>query len=176
MLDPIFMQLQQKLLQSLFGNFLSNVFSSQRGGNTNGYHRFVARTSEFDNLFQETAQKYGLDPALLKAVAQSESNFSVMAVSRAGAKGLMQLTDATARQLGVQNVFDPVENVDGGARYLKEMLQRYNGDTTLALAAYNAGPGAVDKWGGLPPYSETQAYVPRVLDLSNQYNDNDWTA
>lgn len=175
MLEPIITQLQQRLFQSLLGN-LFNIFSQQRAGNTTGYHRFVAKTSEFDNLFQQTAQKYGLDPALLKAVAHSESNFSVLAVSKAGAKGLMQLTDATARQLGVQNVFDPAQNVDGGARYLKEMLERYNGNTALALAAYNAGPGAVDKWGGLPPYSETQAYVPRVLDLSKQYNDNEWTA
>lgn len=175
MLEPIITQLQQRLFQSLLGN-LFNVFSQQRAENNTGYHRFVAKTSEFDDLFQQTAQKYGLDPALLKAVAHSESNFSVLAVSKAGAKGLMQLTDATARQLGVQNVFDPVQNIDGGARYLKEMLERYNGNTALALAAYNAGPGAVDKWGGLPPYSETQAYVPRVLDLSSQYNDNNWTA
>jgi soluble lytic murein transglycosylase-like protein len=177
MLEPIIAQLQQKLFQSLFSNIFSNIFSKQTGGAwAGGGYRFKARASEFDALFEETAQKYGLNPALLKAVAQSESNFSTLAVSKAGAKGLMQLTDATARQLGVQNVFDPAQNVDGGARYLKQMLQRFNGDTSLALAAYNAGPGAVEKWGGLPPYSETQAYVPRVLDLSNQYNGNDWTA
>jgi soluble lytic murein transglycosylase-like protein len=117
------------------------------------------------------AKKHNLDPALLKAVVQAESNFSADAVSHAGAKGLMQLMDGTAQQLGVVNPFNPIENIDGGARFLAQLLQRYRGNETLALAAYNAGPGAVDYWGELPPYQETQTYVPRILQLREQYRE-----
>jgi soluble lytic murein transglycosylase-like protein len=93
----------------------------------------------------------------------AESAGNVRAISRAGAQGLMQLTPATAAECGVQNVFDPFENVDCGTRYLRRQLKRYHGNVALAVAAYNAGPGAIDKYGGIPPYAETQAYVARVL-------------
>jgi len=173
MLDPIMAQLQHQLynsalkdLEALLQNGLG-LFSGQ--GST-----FKARPSEFDQLLTDAAQRYDLDPALLKAVAQAESNFSATAVSHAGAKGIMQLMDATAQQLGVSNSFDPVQNIDGGARFLRHLLDRYNGNEVLALAAYNAGPGAVDKWGGLPPYDETRAYIPRVLGLTQQYRE--WQA
>jgi len=128
---------------------------------------------QFKRLIESAARRYGVDPALVTAVVQAESNFSPTAVSTAGAKGLMQLMDATARTFGVTDAFDPLENVDGGVRFLRSLLDRY-GDVRLALAAYNAGPAAVDRYGGVPPYEETQVYVSRVLGLREQYRQ--WIA
>ncbi len=125
--------------------------------------------SDFDRLIENAAQRYRLDPALVKAVIQAESNFNPRAVSSAGASGLMQLMPGTAASLGVKDSFDPDQNVDGGARLLRNLLDRYDQNVSLALAAYNAGPGAVDKYGGLPPYGETQRYVPRILGLYRAY-------
>ena len=176
MLEPVITQLQNKLYKSVLDNLRSLITDSSGGmGVFKGSASSLrARPSAFDDLIMAAAQRHNLDPTLLKAVVQTESNFSSTAVSHAGAKGLMQLMDATARQLDVVNPFDPVENIDGGARFLRQLLDRYNGNEVLALAAYNAGPGAVDNWGGVPPYSETQAYVPRVLGLRTQYRE--WTA
>jgi soluble lytic murein transglycosylase-like protein len=116
---------------------------------------------------QAAARKYDLSPELLRGVIRAESNFEVQAVSHAGARGLMQLMPATARELGVDNPFDIDQNIDGGARYLRKMLDKFGGDVRLALAAYNAGPGAVEKYGGqIPPYRETEQYVNRVLRFS----------
>lgn len=122
----------------------------------------------FDALIAYTARIYGVDPALVKAVVAAESNFQVDAVSRKGAQGLMQLMPATSATLGVHAPLEPVENLNGGVRYLKEMLDRY-GDVTRALAAYNAGPTAVDRHQGIPPYPETKAYVKRVLNYYRGY-------
>lgn len=115
-------------------------------------------------LVARSATQQGLDPALVRAVVQAESGFNPRAVSPAGAKGLMQLMDGTARALGVRDSFDPAENVAGGTRYLRQLLTQF-GDERLALAAYNAGPGAVQRHGGVPPFDETQRYVATVLAL-----------
>jgi soluble lytic murein transglycosylase-like protein len=125
--------------------------------------------SSFDDLIRTAAAKEGVDSALVKAVARAESNLDPDAVSPAGAKGLMQLMDGTARSLGVSDSFDPAQNVAGGTHYLKQLLGRYGGDVSRALAAYNAGPGAVDRYGAIPPFKETQNYVRRVLDLRDAY-------
>ena len=122
------------------------------------------------SLIQAAAQKYGIDPALLAAVAKTESNFNLSAQSQAGAKGLMQLMDSTARGLGVSNSLDPAQNLDGGARFLSGLLTQFKGDVRLALAAYNAGPVAVQRYGGIPPYQETQRYVPEVLAVRDQFS------
>jgi soluble lytic murein transglycosylase-like protein len=123
----------------------------------------------FKDEIAAAARKYGLDPALLAAVVKQESNFNPKAQSAAGAKGLTQLMDATAGRLGVKDSFDPVENLDAGARFLSGLLTEFHGDERLALAAYNAGPGAVQKYGGIPPYQETQRYVPKVLGYAAQF-------
>lgn len=114
------------------------------------------------------ASKYGIDPALLAGVIKAESNFDPGAGSPAGAQGLTQLMPETARGLGV-DPSDPREAIEGGARLLREHLDAFGGDTELALAAYNAGPGAVQQYGGIPPYAETQAYVPRVLGFAAEF-------
>lgn len=113
-------------------------------------------------IVQETAQKHDMDPALVSAVISTESNWNTSALSRKGAQGLMQLVPQTAQKLGVFNAWDPQQNIDGGVRYLHMLLDRYNGDVPKALAAYNAGPNAVDRWGGVPNYPETREYVRKV--------------
>ena len=123
---------------------------------------------DFDGIIVRAARKHGVHPALVKAVIAAESNFKPNAVSRVGAQGLMQLMPGTARELGVDRPFGVVENIDGGVRYLRAMLERY-GDASRALAAYNAGPTAVDRYRGIPPYRETQAYVKRVLQYYRGY-------
>jgi len=116
-----------------------------------------------DAIFNAAGQKYNISPDLLKAVAKVESNFRADATSPVGAMGIMQLMPGTAKYLGVTDAYDPEQSIFGGAKYLKEQLDRFDGDVKLALAAYNAGWPAVKKHGGIPPFRETQAYVPKVL-------------
>ena len=123
----------------------------------------------FQNEIESAAAKYGVDPALLAGLVKQESNFNPNAHSGVGAKGLTQLMDSTARGLGVSNSFDPAQSLDGGAKFLGGLLKQFHGDQSLALAAYNAGPGAVQKYGGIPPYQETQRYVPLVLGYAAQF-------
>lgn len=116
----------------------------------------------FDQIIRQASQRHGISEGLIKAVMHTESGFNVHARSPVGAQGLMQLMPATARRFNVTNVYDPQENIFGGAQYLSWLLKRFNGNTQLALAAYNAGEGNVDKYGGVPPFRETQDYVRRV--------------
>ncbi|MBC5806594.1 MAG: lytic transglycosylase [Candidatus Eremiobacter antarcticus] len=117
----------------------------------------------YQNLVSDAARRHELDPNLLSAVIRQESGFHADAVSKAGALGLMQLMPDTARSLGVTNPLDPQQNVEGGSLLLRQLLDRYHGRVDLALAAYNAGAGAVDRYGGIPPYAETQSYVKSIL-------------
>ena len=128
----------------------------------------VPTERDYDHLILEVAALHGVEPGLVKAVIAAESNFKPQAVSRVGAQGLMQLMPATAAELGVDRPFGVVENIDGGVRYLRAMLDRF-GDVARALAAYNAGPGAVDRHRGVPPYPETRAYIKRVLEYHRRY-------
>jgi hypothetical protein len=122
-----------------------------------------AAAGDLERLAEEAARRHGLDPALVRAVVAVESGFQPAAVSPKGAQGLMQLMPATARELGVADPFDAAANLDGGSRYLRSLLARYEGDLAKALAAYNAGMGAVARHRGVPPYAETRQYVQKVL-------------
>ncbi|MBZ5641334.1 MAG: lytic transglycosylase domain-containing protein [Acidobacteriia bacterium] len=124
----------------------------------------LANRGKIEEMIREVSARYRVDPALVRAVIETESNYNSTAISRRGALGLMQLVPQTAHQMGVSNALDPKQNLDGGVRYLHSLLERYNGDLDKALAAYNAGPGAVDRAGGVPRIRETREYVQKVTD------------
>ncbi|MEG9296359.1 lytic transglycosylase domain-containing protein [Mangrovibacillus sp. Mu-81] len=177
-----------ELFQQMFTQALQNAGSLSTGTNTLGAVKSMLDTQSaymvaqpprslsmsskmniqtpksLDDIISSAADMYQLPKKLIQAVIHHESGFNPQAVSPAGASGLMQLMPATARGLGVSNIFDPEENVFAGSKYLKQMLDKYNGDIDLALAAYNAGPGNVDKYNGIPPFKETTAYVKKVTN------------
>jgi soluble lytic murein transglycosylase-like protein len=129
-------------------------------------------SSEYDALIEQAAVRNGISPAVLHGLIQQESGFDPNAVSSAGASGLTQLMPGTASTLGVANTLNPAESIEGGARYLGELSAQFGGNTEDALAAYNAGPGAVEQYGGIPPYAETQSYVANVLSNAEAYQQS----
>ena len=139
--------------------------SPNRPSNT----KFRTRVSHYDKLIVKKARQLGLEPALLKAMIHTESGFNPDALSPKGAKGLMQLMPATAKRYGVVNRGDPIESLEGGGRYMRDLLLLFDHDIRLALAAYNAGENAVKKYNGIPPYNETENYVKKVIALRDQY-------
>lgn len=149
----------------------SNVSRTEKSNNPSFQAVFSSKiqsgSESMDAIFEEAADRYNISVDLLKAVAKAESGFNPNAVSKAGAIGVMQLMPATARSLGVTDPYDARQNIMGGAKYLKENLDRFNGNVSFALAAYNAGPNSVQKYGGIPPYSETQNYVKTVTSYMN---------
>ena len=128
--------------------------------------------NKFDPIISEASKKYGIEAPLIKAVIKAESDFDPNAISNKGARGLMQIMPMNYRLLNVENPFDPNQSIEAGARYLRDMLDRYSGSLNLSLAAYNAGPGAVDRYGGVPPYPETTEYIERVLRYYQRYKNS----
>ena len=126
-------------------------------------------TVRYDSLIKEISKRNGINPALVKAVIKAESDFDPYAVSKKGARGLMQLMPATMKDLKVYNPFHPRDNISGGVRFLKQLLERFNQDLSLSLAAYNAGPNVVERYEAIPPYKETQHYVKKVLNYFDRY-------
>lgn len=149
-------------LQPFFPDYLAKAIKEKTNASSGG-------ASKYDDIIQSAAAKNGVDPDLLKALIHAESGFNANAVSHSGAQGLTQLMPRTAAALGVSNPFDPEQSINAGAKYLKHQINRF-GDEKLALAAYNAGAGAVARYGGVPPYRETQNYVNKVLSYRNTYS------
>lgn len=145
----------------------TNTYNTAASGSVKLEASGLSCSAQLDAIFDEAASKYGVDAKFLKAIAKCESDFSTECTSRSGAMGIMQLMPQTAASLGVTNAYDPYQNIMGGARYISEKLAQYNGDKSLALAAYNAGSGNVAKYGGIPPFKETQNYVAKVMAYYN---------
>jgi soluble lytic murein transglycosylase-like protein len=146
-----------------YGGSTGSAWPAAAGGEAGG---------QYESLVDQAAERNGLDPAVLHGLIQQESGFDSSATSSAGASGLTQLMPGTASSLGVANPTNPAESIEGGARYLGQLMSRFGGNTEDALAAYNAGPGAVQEYGGVPPYSETQSYVSKVLGYAEAYRQS----
>lgn len=131
------------------------------------FSSYLQTTASLEEIFTEAAEKYNVPKNLIKAIAKAESDFNPNATSGAGAQGIMQLMPATARELGVTDSYDPYQNIMGGTKYISQMLEKYDGNVSLALAAYNAGSNNVAKYGGIPPFEETQNYVVKVTGYMN---------
>ncbi|MDF2510710.1 MAG: hypothetical protein K0S04_576 [Herbinix sp.] len=153
-------------------NVDKNSYSSNavRKSTSSDFSSYLGETKSLDEIFDAAAEKYNVPTELLKAVGKAESNFNASAVSRCGAQGIMQLMPATARELGVNDSFDAEQNIMGGAKYISSLLNKYDGDTKLALAAYNAGSGNVRKYNGIPPFEETRNYVKKVMNYFGEGN------
>lgn len=146
----------------------NEIRTVNEGSNSTEKKSDNSATSDLEDIFARASQKYNVPLNLLKAVGKQESNFQNSVVSHAGAQGIMQLMPGTAKYLGVTDPFDAEQNIMGGAKYLSQMLEQFDGNIVLALAAYNAGPGSVTKYGGVPPYSETQNYVKKVTQYMQE--------
>jgi len=157
--------LAQIIYKELAGKEAPEAYSAQGMNKASG--------EQIENWVNEAAQTLSLDKNLIKAVIRQESGGNSLARSVKGAKGLMQLMDSTAKDLGVANSYNGRQNVMGGAKYLKQMLVRFNGDESKALAAYNAGPGAVEQYGGIPPFEETKNYIKNVLKYKEQLSQEE---
>ncbi len=145
-----------EIINNLNKKYNSRLYTSHREG-------------AYNNIINEAAKKHGVDAALIKAIIMAESSYNHRAISKRGAIGLMQLMPATADALGVEDIYDPVHNVNGGAKYIKLLLDRFNGDLELALAAYNAGSTKVRKYNGIPPFRATRTYIKKVFEYYWRY-------
>lgn len=137
-------------------------------GQGEDFSSFMPTTASLEEIFEEASRTYNVPKNLIKAIAKAESDFNPNATSGAGAQGIMQLMPATARELGVTDAYDPYQNIMGGTKYISQMLQKYDGNVSLALAAYNAGSNNVAKYGGIPPFKETQNYVAKITGYLNE--------
>lgn len=146
------------------GNQTAAPVAAQNGD----FSSYLQTTASLEQIFDEAARTYNVPKNLIKAIAKAESDFRPDATSKAGAQGIMQLMPATARELGVTDAYDPYQNIMGGTRYISQMLAKYDGNVSLALAAYNAGSNNVAKYGGIPPFKETQNYVVKVTQYMNE--------
>ena len=161
LLDPHLKQVNANIVKQIPQVSLQNALQEATAVQANIQQ--PASKSQILNIVSQVSKKHGVDEKLVQALIKQESGFNTKAKSKSGAMGLMQLMPFTAKNLGVEDPYNPVQNVEGGVKYLKSMLNKYNGNVILALAAYNAGPGAVDKYSGVPPYQETQNYVRNIL-------------
>ncbi len=177
--EAIYRKVTGEDLPKFLNNTISIPVNDYKPGNSNNVQKIepskesINRLKKYEGLIEDASNEFGLDKNLIKSVIMTESAANHKAVSSAKAKGLMQLIDSTAADMGVKNSFDPKQNIYGGTKYLTQMLRQYNGDLKLALAAYNAGPQNVEKYKGIPPFDETQNYITKVLGYLNHFNESD---